>query len=217
MNDTAAPPQNYGPPPKQGKGCFFWGCIIVLVLGLLGLLVVGVSSYFLYDMAMSSTSEQAEPVPQVVVAEDAARQVEEKVRAFRNGGPGSTLSLSAEELNAVTIGNNSELNGKVYFRIEGDRVLAECSVPIPENVPFVGGRYFNGEVDVAPSVEDGALKLEAESARVGDKTFDKATVDEFFRQLVKEFRDNPDATEFREFFEEVKDLQVRDGNITLTR
>ncbi len=133
----------------------------MLVAGLLGL-------YQLRRMLDRYTETQPMPLPAVEVAPEKLQQIQRRVEAFRDdlraGRYPPPLALTSEEINAL-ISHDPELqslSGKVFVVLEGDRLLAQISLPLQElGLPRFKGRYLNGKGDFSLALNKGTLDIHA--------------------------------------------------------
>lgn len=207
------------PRAQTGRGCFFWGCLTLVLLGIAVGGCTGFFAYVLYKGALDATSTTPVPVEVYTLkpgeAEDLAKRLAEFERAAGAGGP-AELELSADDLNAY-IASNQELQGwagKAYLRIEGDQVFMDVSLPL-EDVPFLSGRYFNGKLGVKLGLVDGRLIAFPESAIVNDKPVNEDLMKQVREQdILKATRREGGIADFRT---KANSLEVRDGRIVLRR
>ena len=172
------------PPPQPAKrhGCFFYGCITVLIL----MVLLGVGGFFLVRytlhrviaLAEQYTETQPMTLPQVQMSTSDYDQLDKRVTEFNDrmkaGKPVPPLILSGDEINAL-IGKDPawrNLKGKLYVTIEGDRIKGQISVPLDEfatRVPGLSrlkGRYLNGEAALKVSLENGPLNVTLQSLEI---------------------------------------------------
>jgi hypothetical protein len=170
-----APP--FDEPPRQ-RGCFFYGCIIAIVLSLLLLIAVVVLIFILYRLLGSFVDEYTatapRELPKVVMPAEQFRPLKEREEAFRQaikeGKPTEPLVLTADELNAL-IDDKPELKGKVHVAIDQDKLKGQVSLPL-NDVPSFGltrGRYLNGEAEFKVWLKDGTLFVTIDSFEVNGK------------------------------------------------
>ncbi|MGH9363527.1 MAG: hypothetical protein ACRD2T_16575 [Thermoanaerobaculia bacterium] len=204
--------------PKR-RGCFFWGCLTVLILLALIGGCVGLFGFKLIQLAKQYTSTQPQPIPLFEPRPGQAREVQDRIDAFAksaDAGGAADLALSAEDLNAW-LSSNREFRGKVYARIEGDQVLFDVSIPVgdlPIIGPFLKGRYFNGTLGVKPEIRRGELQLYPETAVVAGESLPEEAMKRLRREdLLRNTQDR----DFFEFARAAKSIEVRDGKVVLKR
>src|SRR5277367_2711414 len=145
-------------PQKKRHGCFFYGCItmivlalIVAVLGFIGIHYVANAVNLKLDQY---TETQALVFPKVAIKPDQLKELQDRVAAFNaaieahhNTLP---LILTSDDINALLAGdtNLTEFRNKVYVDVEGDKVKGQLSLPLGKyfRIPMVHfkGRYLNG-------------------------------------------------------------------------
>jgi hypothetical protein len=198
-------------PPMQssssGKGCL-WGCLIAFGLGICLLLCAGFGSYFwLRNEIAKYTSETPKELQTVDYEKEEMEALETRVESFRTKldegqTPEEDLVLTAEEINAL-IGNNEDLRGRVFVKIEDGQVKGDVSFPLDKL--GVKGRYFNGSGTFDVSMENGELVVNAQEAVVNDEPVPEQFMTEFRKQnLAKEFYDDADSAKFLRKFEDIR-------------
>jgi hypothetical protein len=207
-------------PPKQRRGCFFYGClsgvvclVAILVAFLLGLYQVKRMLNFYTD-----TRPVALPSVQMPPAEleQLKRRIEEFTDAVRTGRPTQPLSLSADELNAM-IGSDPNLarvKGKLYVTLEGDRLKGQISLPMDDlGLPFFRGRYLNGTGIFAIGLHNGELLVTPDSLVVKGKPLPGVYMDKIRSQnLAASLSNNPRASVA---LNHLQDIRVTDGKLIL--
>lgn len=196
------------------RGCFFYGCLTLVLL----LVLVGAAVGILLYISLQVTSEAPRPLPEFQLRpgqeEEVRRRVAEFERAGRAAGPVS-LELTADDLNALITGDDW-WRGKAHARIEGDRIIFDLALPL-EKVPFVSDRYLNGSVAVQVRLRNGRLKLDAESGEVGGEPLRRDLLDAAARLLETNLNQELRRARFLEFLREARSLEVRDGKVIITR
>src|SRR5437867_4753859 len=179
MSDQLAPPTaTPASQPAKRRGCFFYGCITVLVL----MVVVGIAGFFTVRYALNKVTAMVEQytettpmtLPTVQMSATDYQQLDKRVTAFadavtaRKATP--PLVLTGDEINAL-IANNPAwkgLKGKVYVTIEGDQIKGKVSIPMDDlaQVPLLSrlkGRYLNGSAAFKVSRANGVLVVTLQS------------------------------------------------------
>lgn len=160
--------------PGKGRGCFFYGCLSLLVL----FLVCAVSLYFGLRYAFTRMVAQytaAAPVPvlQVEGTPEEVQAVQARFQSFANairaGQPAGALVLSEKDLNLL-IGHTSELTpfkNHLHVAIEGRKLRGTLSLPLERlGWPSLKGRHFNGVAELKASLENGLLLVTLDSLEV---------------------------------------------------
>ena len=156
------------PPPKKKHGCFFWGCLISLILVLVIVLAIAAIAFFAYRYAEGQVKEYTDTVPiklpVVTKPEEEMKSLNERVDGFLKaadaGEETETLVLTADDLNAL-IQEKPNMKGRAFITIDGDKVKSEISypgeTPLPINLAMTGPRYFNGTATLRASLKGGKL------------------------------------------------------------
>lgn len=169
-------------PERKRRGCFFYGCIVAIVIGVLVLLLVGLGTWATYRAASQFVEQYAEDKPAPIpVVERPAPEVEAlgaRIDAFGDALSAGTatgpLSLTSDEINAL-IAAVPELRGVIAIELVGDKVRGQLSFPVerlgfPIGILFPG-KYLNGTATIDARLVDGrpflaVLDLEAKGKPV---------------------------------------------------
>jgi hypothetical protein len=215
----------FSPEPPQAlprqRGCFFYGCIIALVLALLMAILAAVAGYFAYralnQLVDQYTSTEPRKLPKVEMPPEQVKTLKERVESFRTAvearTPTEPLVLTSDDLNAL-IEDNPELKGLIYVKIEKDQVKGQVSLPLDKlNFGMVRGRYLNGEADFKASLSDGVLIVTIESVEVNGQKIPEQFITELRKQnLAKDaYKDEKTA----EMIRKLESLEVKDDKIIL--
>jgi len=206
--------------PRQ-RGCFFYGCVIASVLAVLLIIALAVLAYigmrWFSGFVEEWTSPSPAELPRVQVSEEERQSVRERVDAFRKaleeGTATDPLVLTSDDLNAL-IEENSDLRGRLFARVEGDKLKAQISFPLEKlKIGVLKGRYLNGEAELKASLSDGILVVTLETLEVNGKRPPERFLSELRKQnLAKDAYENPKNVEMIRRFES---LEIKDGKIIL--
>jgi hypothetical protein len=182
--------------PAKRRGCFFYGCLSLAVLGLLAVMLVAGCYVFLKSMVNKYTSttpvllERMDYTPEEMEALQ-ARLVEFK-KALDQGQVSRELILTAGDLNAL-IAKQRELQNKLFVRIEDDAIKGEMSLPLQDIGPFrLKGRYLNGAAAFKIVLTNNTLDVRLEEIKVQGRPLPGILFSEFKKQnLAKDFQQNP--------------------------
>lgn len=212
------------PPAPTGKrrGCFFYGCLTVLVL----IVVTGVGAYFfiqwLSGLIEQYTSEEPLKLPVVAVSAADLEKLEDRWETFERGMEANEavepLELTAKEINTL-IQNDPEwkdLKGRLYVEIdEQDRVHGQVSIPLGDlDVGRLKGRYLNGSATLNVSMESGVLVVKVTSVEVKGESLPDAVLEGLLdRNLARGLYDDPKAAKVLRRLDKV---EVKDGKVRIT-
>jgi hypothetical protein len=212
--------------PRQ-RGCYFYGCVIASVLAVLLIIALAVLAFigmrFFSGLVEEWTSPAPAELPKVQVSEEERKSARERVDAFRKaldeGTAADPLVLSSDDLNAL-IEENPDFRGRLFARVEGDKLKAQISFPLDKLIPLdrlkigmLKGRYLNGEAELKASLSDGILVVTLETLEVNGKRPPENFLAELRKQnLAKDAYDNPKSAEMIRRFES---LEIKDGTIIL--
>jgi len=209
---------------SKKRGCFFYGCIVSLVILTLVLIAVGTAAFFGYravkNIAMQYTDTAAQPLPKPQLSPEEVQGVQERFAAFRDGVKSgkavAPLVLTGEEVNALlTDASVPEwLRDRVYVKAEGDEVKGQISLALDGlGFSMLKGRYLNGAAVFKVSLENGVLVAHIESLEVKGKT----VPDEFMSELRKHnlAQDVMKDAEAAAVFQKLQSIEVKDGAVTI--
>lgn len=209
-----------GSPPQKGHGCFFYGCIFAIVLGVLAAVGTGLAAYFGYRWLQrvvdEYTSTTPMEIPAVKLKPEEQKALDERVANFRaaldKNEPTEPLVLTEDELNAL-IAEKAQAAGRVYVQIEGDKLKGQVSLPLDKVFPQLKGRYFNGKATFRVALDDGKLVVFADSAEANGKPLPPQFMGELSKQnLAEDANKNPEnAATFAKF----ESIHVKDGKIII--
>jgi len=206
------------PPPKQGRGCFFYGCLTALVLAAILALVV----FFTFRMIWSSIDGylDEEPVnfPQRTVSEAEYNEISGRLSNFFTGletpGDPEPLILTDKDINAYLAYHPelTELNNSVHFSIENSQIKGTLSLPLDDM--GMSGRFLNGQGVFDLSLENDVLDLRIVSLTVRGHSLPEVFMSEIRKEnFASEFLKDP---EFRQVLENLDRIEVKGNQIILT-
>lgn len=207
------------PPPKT-RGCFFYGCIIAIVIAVLAFLCVVAllyTAYYYVDRAVNEyTSTAPVPLPDFQISDDQRKAIDDRRKAFAESvekGEATEIVLTADDINAF-IFENPQFKGKAFVTIKGDQVSSRVSLPLDDfGFPFWKGRYLNGNASLTVTMDNGLLDVRIKSIEVNGKT----PAPEFMAQLGNEnvLKNVKFDQETYAKMRQVEKLEVKDGKITI--
>jgi hypothetical protein len=154
------------------RGCLFYGCLTLVIVGLGLVALFGVGIYLSVQEVKKLTSTDPVPVPAYNVKPGEVEAIDKKVREFEQAAAGAParLELSAADLNALLASRGGE--GKAFVRIEGQLVHLDGSFRFPD-LPWpasaLAGRYLNGSIGLRPTNENQRLVIRPETAMADGK------------------------------------------------
>ncbi len=228
MNDPQfdpAPPElkpidaGFGPePPAKQRGCFFYGCIIALILLVIALICSLAGGYLAYawykNLINTYTSTAPAKLPEVKISDEDRKALKERMDAFKkslDAGDGAELVLTADDLNAM-ISDDKNFAGTAYVTLKGEEISAQVSIPLDKwPIPLGAGRYFNGSGTFTAKIIEGELFVNLQDIEVNGQKLPDNLKPQFRQEnLAKSVNDNPDAYRYIRKFESLK---VKDGKI----
>lgn len=208
-------------PVKKGRGCFFYGCLTLVVVVVLALLGMFFGTRYVINQAVQRYTEPAPIVlPKVDISAAEAAAVQERFKAFRtaieNGKPAEVLTLTEKELNALIAGSPdfAMLKDKVYLSIDQDQIKGQISFPLDQfPIGKVKGRYLNGTAGFGVSLDNGILLVTLQSLEVKGEP----VPDQFMMQMRQQNLAQNAYKEVKtaEILKKLQSIEVRDGRIVV--
>ncbi len=167
---------------KGGLGCWFWGCLSVIIL----IIVLAAIIWFSAKAYIGEYTDDAPrelPVAEIQDADLGPLQArwEEFASGLDAGTVDQPLELGADDINALIQNNPAwgDLKGLVFISIDDqDQISGEVSIPLDFlNIPMVEGRYFNGSGVFDISLHDGHLLVFLKGGEVNDKELPSEVLD----------------------------------------
>lgn len=216
------PPEAKGVEPKKGHGCFFYGCIIAIVLVVLCILAVVVAGWatmrWLNTQVEQITDTAPMTLPKVTLSEDEHKDVRERMDAFKKAldeGKPATLTLTGDEI-TVLINDVPEFKDQVAVQIEGEKIKGEISKSLDFfKVPMINtkGRYLNGKAAFKVSLANNTLLVTIDELEVKGKPVPEQFMQSLRNEnLAKNVQSNPDQARQ---VQRLESIVVKDGKITI--
>jgi hypothetical protein len=216
--------------PVKRHGCFFYGCItcivLVLIVAITGFFAVryGLNKFAAFVERYTETAPMALPKTQMAEAE--YQSLDKRVTAFadalRARKPVPPLELNSDEINAL-IANQpdwKQLKGKVFVKIEDDKITGQVSLPmddIANRVPGLSrlkGRFLNGSAAFKVSLTNGLLSVTLQSVEVKGQSPSGQTM-----AALKSVNFAQNATQdpkTAEALAKLESVEVKDGKLVVT-
>ena len=156
-------------PERTSRGCFFYGCLTVVVLSVLAILVAGFAAYrFWTGQIKQFTADAPIELPVVDFTPEELAEIEGRIETFKTAieqeGPTEELVLTADEINTLIM-KEEDLRGRAFIRIAEGEISADVSIPT-DGLPGGRGRFFNASATLDVSMEDGVLIVTLADAMV---------------------------------------------------
>ena len=216
MSDPAQPPKK--------RGCFFYGCLTLVILVLAGALATYLGVRYVANKVTQLVNNYTDTAPiqlDTVTLPPAQMSVlRDRVAAFgqalQNPSTPQELVLTAEEINALIGGDPSykAFKGQLLVQIPGDQIKGKLSLPLQDIGPLkLKGRYLNGEASLRASLVNGELDVHLDSVIVKGQPLPAAVMTELKKNnLAAEFQKDPKNTANLEKFD---NIQIKDGKLIL--
>jgi hypothetical protein len=206
--------QTVQPPRKSRFGCFMWGCLSLLIAGVLLCGVVGGGGYWwIRTQVQKYTVVEGLDLPVIQIDEEELLALDQRVEQFqesleKESAEGFELVLTADELNAL-IQKNEQLRGRIFVEIADGKISGQISIPT-DGLPGGKGRFLNASATAEASFADGQLVVRLVDAEVrGEKVPDVVMQALAKENIAEEFTKDPDAAEFLRGIESMEIVEDR--------
>jgi hypothetical protein len=215
------PGMSNGTNPPKKRGCLFYGCLSMVILGLVLALMLGIGLYVAKRTVTKLINDYSDSAPQtietVTYPPPQRQALQAQLDAFKAAVDGSKsgveLVLTATDLN-VLIGENPDLKGKLFLTLDNDKVTGKVSIPLDDFGPLkLKGRYLNGTAALRVALESGQLDVRVDSVEVRGKPLPGPLSSELKKNnLAQNANQNPDQAKQ---LEKISSLQIKDGKVIL--
>lgn len=201
---------------EEGRGCCFYGCIILIVLFLLILGAIGFGVWKVKEFAYEFTATEQRRFPEPTISPEQYTETKQKVDDFfaavEAGQDANNIVLTDEEVNGLIWNDEKfkDLRGRVQVSFKGDNVIGEVSVPLDE-LPMMEGRYFNGSAILDVSCTDGFLFITPKTLEVRGKQIPEVAMKELRKQnFAQGVYEDP---ELMKAVQRIKKIEVKDEKL----
>lgn len=214
-------------PPAQGKSCWFYGCISLAVIGVIGVAFIVGGAFWVKNkiigVALEFTSETPVELPEVEFSDEQMTTLEERIAKFQqaatNKEPAVNLELNSDEINALIKKSANLPGGKspIYIELKGKEAEAQISIPldmVADKVPGMGplkGRYLNGTGTLRLQVQDGYFAAFIQSLEVNGKPVPEEAMVQIRNQNI--FKDAQNDPNMRKMIENFERVEIKDGKL----
>jgi hypothetical protein len=210
------------PQTGKGRGCFFYGCLTLVVL----FLVTAVGLFFGVRYAVNRMVEQytaAAPmaIPKAEATPEEIKVVQDQFSVFRDaiaaGQPAKALALSQKDLNLLI--NNSpaltQFKDNIFVTVQSNAIKATLSLPLESlGIKKLKGRYLNGAAEVKAALANGALLVTLQSLEVNGKPVPEQMMAGIRQQNLA--KDVYKDAKSMQVLERLDSIEVKDGKVVVT-
>ena len=212
---------------KKRRGCFFYGCIVSIIFGLILFVGIPLALFFGFNYAVKTVvnnyaDEQPMELPIIEMPQTEVTSLKQRVDVFRqaveNNTPTAALELSADELNALIFHDPqlAKLKGKAFLDFEGNKVKGQLSIPLSDlNIGSGESLYLNGTGIFEVSIQNGSLSAKLDSLEIKGKPI-PAKFSGWFKgkNLFENAQMDPEA---QKFINRISRLEIRDSKLILEK
>lgn len=199
------------------KGCLIWGCSITLLLFLLIGGGTGIYIYYVYTTLRSYTDSKPMEIPVYKPDKEEIADIKAKTTELKNAIKNNReveISFSGDELNTIVATNHDfdDIAGKVFFKIDDDKLSAQGSIPLSE-VPGFRDRYLNGEFSLNATMKNGQVWVTVTKAVInGNPAPDDIMKELKSKNIIEGFYKDPKNAQMMKKF---KRIEVKDGKLII--
>jgi hypothetical protein len=205
---------------KGGRGCLFYGILIVLVMFLFVLAGALIALHAAKRMLNEFTETKPMPLPVVELPPSDMAKLKDRIGAFQNAArdslPAPPLSLTADELNALlaTEPHLESFRGRLHVTIDGDHLGGLVSLPLEQaGLPMFKGRFLNGTATFILTLQNGTLWLSVGNFVVKGKPLPAGYLDKIRAQNLAAGVNNDQRALHALGF--LQSIRVTDGKVVL--
>jgi len=207
-------------PVRRRRGCCFYGCLGLFVLGLLVAVGLFLGARYLAGQLMGLTDPAPSPLPKVEASSALATSVQERIKAFGkaldSGTTPEPLVLTEQEVNLLlaSVPDLRPLKDRLYISFGSGQVKGQVSLPL-DGLPLsrFKGRYLNGAATFKTSLDNGVLIVTFDSLQVKGQQLPKEFLSQLQRDnLAKDLYQNPQTAQTMSKLEKI---EVSEGRITV--
>ena len=210
----------------SGRGCFFYGCLTLFILFVVGTTAIFFGTrWMINSTVLKFTTPTAKSLPTVDMSREQYETLESRLQDFaqalESGGESRSLTLTAEEINALIVRSEDWqfLQDRVYITIQDNRIGGEINWPLDEfsHLPFMKqlrGRFVNGAASFQATLESGVLLVTLNSLTVNNKPVPEAVITQLQDEnLVAELYKDPAKVKI---LQKLQSLKITDGTVVIT-
>jgi hypothetical protein len=217
---------NVSAQPGRGRGCFFYGCLIAAVAGVIAMvLVLGAGYFTAYKLkkfvqtdVVPLTDEQPRRLTAAAVRTNVYPEAKAKLAVFGQAleaGQGAELSLSADEINALIAAEPAleSLRGRVLIDIKDGEVGGQVSMPLSFlPIASLKNRFMNGSakfrlgIGLSGGPEMYVKALEVHGQAMPDELLKQFGSKDLLEPLRRDAKSSANL-------DRIKSLRVEDGRV----
>ncbi len=204
-------------PPRKGRGCLFYGLLILGLFFLVALLLGVLTVRWIRNQVIAYTDAAPMTLPKVEMPQPELQALNQRVTAFgdalEQGKSAEPLTLTERELNALLTlkPEMKQIADKVHVALTNDRVKGQISIPL-ENFSWFGrGRYLHGEATFQVSLQNGVLNVVAEDVKVKGKPLPESFMAALRAQNLAQ--DAYKRPENAEVLSKLESIEIKDGRV----
>lgn len=185
-------------------------CLLALFALSLVVMIGGWAFYRMQVNKYTSDSQRRLPFATVRTA-DLARIKNKFNKANFKQQEVEEIILTEEELNQL-IASDERLRGKVALNIRKPLLFAQVSLPV-DRLPGAQGRFFNGELAVRVSIEEGKLQANVVDAKAKGESLPEFILDEI--RAINLFEKVGVSNKLRSYADRVRSLSIEDDQLRI--
>jgi hypothetical protein len=204
--------------PRKKRGCFFWGCTGCGIVVVIALVFVFIGYMWIKGFADQYFQDKAQPVPTVTFNQAELDAAEQKFEGFQKtveidylekNALNPVIKLSERELNML-VNKEDALKDSLYIDFEENNLNLEVSIKIPDEIPIVGGKYFNGTAQGGIAIIDGMLRLNVTHAEAAGHSLPNTMYENISKGIEEQALE---AAETRLWLSTINKLEIRKDEI----
>ncbi len=206
--------------PKKGRGCFFYGCVTLIVAVTVGIIAVYFAARYAVKKAVDLWTS---PTPVAVApvrlpaseGERAQDRLDDFSKSLRDGSANEPLVLTSDELDYLVRNSKGarEWKDSAHVVITNDQIRAQISIPLEAIRPELKGRFLNGMASLEIGVRGGAVVLDLKSIEVNGEPLPGQFLEGLNKNAL-EWRPS-EGDKNAELVKNLGRLEIKDGQLVL--
>jgi hypothetical protein len=203
---------------ENKKGCLFWGCLSIIIIGLIASLCLYLTYKWAKNTAIEYTSATPIELTEIDYTAEESGNINKKIKSFIEGikDGKSTLKevFTDREINIFLDSSKDlkELKGKVKLNFVDNKIKGTVNIPL-KGVPLVDGRYLAGDAEFKVTCDDGELFVSLKSLLLNGKEVPEDVLASFKGEnLAKELYKNP---KHAAILKRIQTIRMEDNKLTI--
>lgn len=197
---------------KKGRGCFFYGCVTLIVVFIVVFVAALIGGRLLYNKALAGTDSRPQAIEPMKLSDSEGDRLVNSVADYKKliagGQSAPPLELSSDQLEYLVRNNPdaAHIRDFAHITITNDELQAQLSLPL-DQIPGFKGRFLNGQARFGLNVRDGTIHVTMKSMEVKGKPLPDNIMQGFRQPIVI---DDPALAK------NIESVEIKNGKMVIT-